>query len=87
MHTSPIAAALAAAEAAGQLDSEPGGSDNSAPTAAPLQTTIVRLIYKHGDDLRQDQLVVQMISLMDRHGGRGTARGAYGGCYALTCAA
>ena len=24
------------------------------------------MIYKKGDDLRQDQLVVQMISLMDR---------------------
>lgn len=24
------------------------------------------IIYKKGDDLRQDQLVVQMISLMDR---------------------
>lgn len=34
------------------------------PQDPPL--ALVTVIYKRGDDLRQDQLVVQMISLMDR---------------------
>eukprot|EP00887_Chlorella_sp_A99_P006299 scaffold3.g6299.t1 len=59
-HANPVAAALAAAEEAGQLSPDGGEVE------APAPTTVLRLIYKHGDDLRQDQLVVQMISLMDR---------------------
>lgn len=46
----------------------------SVPPAAPAPpTTLVTLIYKKGDDLRQDQLVVQLFSLMDRWV-------VYGGC-------
>lgn len=45
----------------------PGGSGrHDSPAAAEPPTALVTLIYKRGDDLRQDQLVVQMISLMDR---------------------
>ena len=47
------------AEEAGELT--PGGSLEVPPT-------LVTLLYKRGDDLRQDQLVVQLISLMDRWG-------------------
>jgi phosphatidylinositol 3-kinase len=45
------------------LENAPPGShaDASHPHTVPLS-----MIYKKGDDIRQDQLVVQMISLMDR---------------------
>ena len=90
-HPNPIAAALAAAEEAGQLSLSPSEQEVALP---PAPTTVLRLIYKHGDDLRQDQLVVQMISLMDRQAGRGAtqpaswsaglpgswAAGRWGGC-------
>uniref|UniRef100_A0A1D2AFT8 phosphatidylinositol 3-kinase n=2 Tax=Auxenochlorella protothecoides TaxID=3075 RepID=A0A1D2AFT8_AUXPR len=40
-------------------------SDGGPPTHRPHHPATLTLIYKRGDDLRQDQLVVQMISLMD----------------------
>jgi phosphatidylinositol 3-kinase len=74
--TPVIAAAAAATEEGGEGE---GSSQRrqqqqatfSPPTAPPpssplLPMTTVKLLYKKGDDLRQDQLVLQMISLMDR---------------------
>ncbi len=59
-------AAAAAAAATGLFPS--ADADATTPTApgSPAGGGSVTLIYKKGDDLRQDQLCVQMISLMDR---------------------
>lgn len=68
--SSPTAAAAAAA-----LANPPGSRLATAPSltsaasgawADPTGGGRYTLLYKAGDDLRQDQLVVQMMSLMDR---------------------
>lgn len=43
-----------------------GSKDGQRVKANPHSEDCVTMIYKKGDDLRQDQLVVQMISLMDQ---------------------
>ncbi len=63
----------------GQQGQQLGASDDAAasldgsPAASEPPSAQVTLIYKRGDDLRQDQLVVQMISLMDRWADFGAA--------------
>ena len=55
----------------------PGGQQDALPASLPEPpAALVTLIYKRGDDLRQDQLVVQMISLMDRWAAPSRARAA-----------
>jgi phosphatidylinositol 3-kinase len=74
--TTPVIAAVAATEKGGEGEGSspppPQQQQASSPPTSPppssplLPTTTVKLLYKKGDDLRQDQLVLQMISLMDR---------------------
>ncbi|GLC43266.1 hypothetical protein PLESTF_000410600 [Pleodorina starrii] len=60
-----LAAAAAAAAAAASHHSHHGG--HAAAAAAPLLDGYrCCIIYKKGDDLRQDHFILQMISLMDR---------------------
>jgi hypothetical protein len=61
----PAESAGAAADGGQQLSPASSGRQDSM-LAQEAPTALVTLIYKRGDDLRQDQLVVQMISLMDR---------------------
>ena len=55
--------AAAAAEAPPPARTEAGSSDAD---AAPQRPPPYGVIFKNGDDLRQDQLVMQLFTLMDR---------------------
>ena len=64
--TADAATAAAAARAAGEGGGVmSGGGRASEYPAAPSPSAEYSLIFKSGDDLRQDQLVVQMLLLMD----------------------
>ena len=47
-------------------DAVPVGEDAPSPAAAAMPVPVAHVIYKREDDLRQDQLVINMICLMDK---------------------